>query len=127
MPHAFKPKPENHFRHATLVVTAAATGEWAPLAWSAAGAGVLGALFLALALLSSMGLGDVKLAAITGLLIGPLGWAGLLTATVAAFAASAIYALVLLARGAGRRAHLAFGPGIILGAVVALATTPVTA
>ena len=106
---------------ATLLVSAAITGQWGMLGWAAAGAGVLGGLFFVLALVSSMGLGDVKLAAITGLLLGPLGWSGLATAALATFLLPALAALVLLARGAGRRAHLAFGPGIVAGAAVALA------
>ncbi|ACZ32403.1 peptidase A24A prepilin type IV (plasmid) [Xylanimonas cellulosilytica DSM 15894] len=105
---------------AVLLVSAAITGQWEILGWAAAGAGVLGGLFFVLALVSSMGLGDVKLAAITGLLLGPLGWSGLLTAALAAFLLPALAALVLLARGAGRRAHLAFGPGIVAGAAVAM-------
>lgn len=109
-----------------LVVSAAVTGSWGMLAWSAGGAVGLGAVFLVMSMFSSLGLGDVKLAAVTGLVVGPLGWQGMFTAVFAAYALSAVAAVVLLMRGAGRRAHVAFGPGIAAGAAVALAVVPVT-
>ncbi len=48
-------------------------------------AGGLGGFYLMLALGWSMGLGDVKLAAVTGAALGAHGWDRVLTATVAAF------------------------------------------
>lgn len=59
---------------------------------------------------AGMGFGDVKLAGLCGLL---LGWQGALYVPVglfAAFVAGAVVGLVLLARGAGRRTVLPFGP-----------------
>lgn len=105
-----------------VVVSAAVTGDWRMLLWSLVGAGVLGGVFLMMALFTSMGLGDVKLAAITGLVVGPLGWNGLFTAVLGAYLVGAVVAVVLLARGAPGRSHLAFGPWIVAGAAIALAT-----
>ncbi len=104
---------------AALLVAAAMTS-WSILLWSAAGAISLGLLFLVLALVGSMGLGDVKLAATTGLVVGLFGWPGLVTAVVVAFVAAAVVAVVLLIRGVSRHSHLAFGPAIIVGAAVAV-------
>lgn len=105
-----------------VVASAAVTGDWRMLLWSLVGAGVLGGVFLVMALFTSMGLGDVKLAAITGLVVGPLGWSGLFTAVLGAYLVGAVVAVVLLARGAPGRSHLAFGPWIVAGAAIALAT-----
>ena len=80
----------------------------------------LGVIFLGLALAGSMGLGDVKLAAVTGLLLGWLGWPAVVLGTVSAFLLAAVVAVVLLVRGAPRTSHLAFGPAIIAGAAVAV-------
>src|SRR5690606_23492867 len=112
---------------APVLVVLVALGAWGSgslvlLAWSACGALVLGGAFFLMSLATSMGLGDVKLAAVTGLVVGPLGWAGMFTAVLATYLVGAVVALGLLAAGAGRRAHLAFGPMIIAGALVALAT-----
>src|SRR5690606_25579634 len=52
-----------------VLAAAAATGQWSLLGWALAGAAGLGAVFLVLALVGSMGLGDVKLAATTGIVI----------------------------------------------------------
>ena len=111
---------------AGVLAGAALTGRWDLLGWAAVGAAALGVLFLVLALVSSMGLGDVKLAAVTGMVLGPLGWSGMATATLATFLLPALFAAALLLRGAGRNAHLAFGPGIVAGAAIALALTATT-
>lgn len=105
---------------------AALGGQWSALGSAVATAGALGVLFLMLAVTGSMGLGDVKLAAVTGFVLGPLGWSVVVGAVAAMFGAGALAALWLLVRGASRKTHLAFGPAIIAGAVVAIATTVVT-
>ncbi len=86
------------------------------------GAGVGGAglflLYLILALVSGgMGMGDVKLAAVLGLYLGFLGWGNLLVGAFAAFLFGGVFGLVLmLARRAGRKTAIPFGPWMILGA-----------
>ena len=84
------------------------------------GRAVLGGLFLVLALVGSMGLGDVKLAAVTGLPLGAMGWGFLTTALFACFVAAAVAGVWLLIRGVSRRAHLAFGPAIVVGGAAAV-------
>lgn len=105
---------------AALVIAAAGTGQWGLLVRSALTAGALGGLFLIMALVGSTGLGDVKLAAVTGLMVGTLGWAAAGLALVAAYLVGAGAAVLMLLRGAHRTQHLAFGPAIVAGAAVAV-------
>ena len=104
---------------AAVVVPAVVTGEYGLLWRAAAGALALGLLFGVLAFFS-LGLGDVKLALVTGLVVGPLGVTGVVTALVATCAVAAAMGVGLLLRGAGRKAHLAYGPALVAGAAVAL-------
>ncbi len=104
-----------------VLAAAAATGQWSLLGSALAGAAGLGAVFLVLAaFVGSMGFGDVKLAATTGIVVGPLGVDALFTTVLAGFLVAVIVGVAMLVRGAGRRAHLAFGPAIIAGAFIAI-------
>jgi leader peptidase (prepilin peptidase)/N-methyltransferase len=106
-----------------LTLAAVARGEWADLLRAGLGAVVLFSVFLALALISprSMGMGDVKLAALLGLYLGWLGWGAVFVGAVAGFVVQAVLALVLLAgRRIGLREHLPFGPAMLLGAALAI-------
>lgn len=103
-----------------IIAASVGEGSWALLGGAVAGSLALGALFLVLALVGSMGLGDVKLATTTGLLVGAMGWASVLTAVIACFLAAGAVAVWKLIRGASRSQHLAFGPAIIVGAAVAV-------
>jgi leader peptidase (prepilin peptidase)/N-methyltransferase len=88
-----------------------------------AGAG-LASLYLIMLFVSpaSIGPGDGKLAASVGTALGWLGWGALVTGAVACFMAAALFAVVLLAlRRATLSDHIAFGPFILLGALVAIA------
>ena len=81
--------------------------------------------YLVLALVSpgggGLGLGDVKLAGVLGLLLGWVGWSPAIVSVLAAFVIGGVIALILLlARCASRSSHIAFGPSMILGAWVAL-------
>ncbi|QJW38781.1 prepilin peptidase [Cellulosimicrobium protaetiae] len=102
-----------------VLAAAAATGQWSLLGWALAGAAGLGVVFLVLALVGSMGFGDVKLAATTGIVVGPLGVDALFTTVLAGFLVAVIVGVAMLVRGAARRTHLAFGPAIIAGALIA--------
>lgn len=106
---------------ALALAAAAGAGGWDMLLRSVLAGAALGALFLVLAVVGSMGLGDVKLAVVTGLLLGALGWDAVTTGVVIGFTAGAAAGLWLLVRGASRTSHLAFGPAIIVGAAVAIA------
>ena len=100
-----------------------------PADWSALGRAVLaaaitgGAAFL-LALLAprgGLGLGDVKLLGLLGLFLGWLGWGVLVLGVALGFVLGAVVAAGMLAsRRAGLRDHLAFGPWLIAGALVAV-------
>ena len=103
-----------------VIAAAVGEGSWALLGGAVAGSLSLGVLFLLLALIGSMGLGDVKLATVTGLLVGAMGCVSVLTAVVASFLMAGTVAVWKLIRGASRSQHLAFGPAIILGAAVAV-------
>jgi leader peptidase (prepilin peptidase) / N-methyltransferase len=87
-------------------------------------AAVAGGTALVLALLASsggLGLGDVKLLGLLGLFLGWLGWAELALGVALGFCLGAAVAVgLLVARRAGLRDHLAFGPWLIAGALVAV-------
>ncbi len=105
-----------------LVVGALERGESVRLQWALFGS--LGALaffgFLALGWRGSMGDGDVRLAALLGLF---LGWIGPMHTPVGlffGFLLGAVVGTVRLARGAGLRTKLAFGPYLAMGALLAI-------
>ncbi|WP_344690783.1 A24 family peptidase [Blastococcus jejuensis] len=106
-----------------LTVAAAGTGEWSALLRAGVAAGVLFVVFLFLALISprSLGMGDVKLAALLGLYLGWVGWGAVVLGAAAGFIVQALLALALLAgRRIGLRAELPFGPAMLIGAAVAI-------
>lgn len=106
----------------SLVLAAAVGGGgWGMLVTALLSGAALAVLFLVLAVVGSMGLGDVKLAGVTGLMLGALGWDAVTTGVAAGFAAGAVAALWMLVRGARASSHLAFGPAIIVGAAAAIA------
>ena len=80
-----------------------------------------GYLVLALISPSGLGMGDVKLAGLLGIVLGWYGWEQVLAGTIAAFVLGGLAAVVLLVTArADRRTHLAFGPWMTAGAVVGL-------
>jgi leader peptidase (prepilin peptidase)/N-methyltransferase len=99
-------------------------------AWLAALAVTAGLLALALITPSGLGMGDVKLAPALGLYLGYLGWGAVLIGVVAGFVLGALAALGLLARDAlarkpvsgALRRSLPFGPFLLLGTLVGLAS-----
>lgn len=107
------------------LVCSATTGSWFALLRAALGGLVLFVAYAALMLISpgaaGLGLGDVKMAAGLGVLLGWFGWSAVLGATLTAFILGGLWALVLLVtRRATRHTYLAFGPFMILGAVLQL-------
>lgn len=106
------------------VVLLAIPGDWSALGRAVLGAAAAGgaALLLALAAPSGgLGLGDVKLLGVLGLYLGWLGWGVLVLGVAFGFVLGALVAVGMLAsRRAGLRDHLAFGPWLIAGALVAV-------
>ena len=109
---------------AVLLVPATwATGDWISLLWAAAGAAAMFAVYFMLALISpsSMGMGDVKLALVIGLLLGWFGLNAWLIGLLAAFIVGGVIALAALAlRRVTLRGSIPFGPSMLAGALIAL-------
>jgi len=97
-----------------------ATGSW-PTALL--GGLTLGAAYLVLFLVnpSGMGFGDVKLALALGTALGWYGWQILLTGAFAGLVYGSVYGLgMVVARRAGRKSAIPFGPFMIGGAFTGL-------
>lgn len=99
-------------------VASAATGEIGPLLTGLATALVFAVVYgiPAFVVPGGMGMGDVKLAAVLGLYLGWLGVAPAAVGLVAGFLLGGAAGLVLLLRGRGRKAKVAFGPWLLAGA-----------
>lgn len=105
------------------LVAAIAAGAWHSLLTAVLGLVTLGGLYLLVAFISpkGMGLGDVKYAALIGLVLGWHGWAYTVLGLVLPFLIGAVFALaLLLARRANRKTGIPFGPSMSLGAIVTL-------
>jgi leader peptidase (prepilin peptidase)/N-methyltransferase len=108
---------------AALLADAALLGTWPDLLRALLAAAAAGgvSLLAALAAPSGLGLGDVKLLALLGLLLGWAGWGVLLAGVFLGLLAGAAGSLLLVAaRRAGWRTAVPFGPPLLLGAVLAL-------
>lgn len=107
-----------------VIIEALLTGQVRSLIGAALGMLILGGFYAALRLVSreGMGGGDVKLAAVIGIVLGWHGWQELAVGAASAFMLGALYALVLMAlRRADRSTRIAFGPWMIVGAVLGIA------
>lgn len=106
-----------------LGIVSVAENSWTPMA-----AGLLGGLgffaaYLVLALISptGMGMGDVKLAAVVGLMLGPLGVGASVVGFYTAFVAGALFGLIRMAvHHSGLRSRLPFAPFMTIGATLGL-------
>jgi leader peptidase (prepilin peptidase)/N-methyltransferase len=108
---------------ALLAAAAIAAGDLESAARAAAGAGILFAVYLGLALISprGMGMGDVKLAGVIGLMLGWFGWAALAVGALAAFILGGLAGVALIvARRASRNTGIPFGPWMLGGAWVGI-------
>lgn len=109
---------------ALLAGASAATGDWASFRRACLAALVVGGGALLLALLlygRSVGVGDAKLVISLAAVLGWLSWGHVLVGLWLGFVLGGVVALgLLLARRAGRGAHLAFGPYLVAGALLAL-------
>jgi leader peptidase (prepilin peptidase)/N-methyltransferase len=102
-----------------FTVAALLSGDWPSLIRSGIGMASLYALYFILRLVrpGGMGGGDVKLAGVIGIYLGWLGWGALAVGAFAAFLFGGVFGIALiLARRAGRRTAIPFGPWMILGA-----------
>jgi leader peptidase (prepilin peptidase)/N-methyltransferase len=107
-----------------LAVAAAVDGDWSAYARAWIVAAVMFAAYLGLAMLrpADLGLGDVKLAAVVGLVTGWLGWGIAVVGAFLGFLLGGLAGVALvLARRAGRRTAIPFGPFMLAGALVAVA------
>lgn len=85
---------------------------------------ILGGFYLLLGIGSRGGIGggDVKLAALLGVVLGWHGWQALALGTIVAFVLASLYAIVLMSsRRATSKTRIAFGPWMLLGASLAIA------
>ena len=78
-----------------------------------------GILFFVAVVSRGMGMGDVKLAALIGLVLGSLGLRFVGVAAGAAIVFGGLGGVVALAMGKGRKSAIPFGPYLAAGAVVA--------
>jgi leader peptidase (prepilin peptidase) / N-methyltransferase len=100
-----------------------AEGAWIALLWAAIGSAAMFAVYFVLALISpsSMGMGDVKLALMIGLLLGWFGLNAWLVGLLAAFIVGGVIALVALAlRRVTLRGSIPFGPSMLAGALISV-------
>src|SRR5699024_246314 len=99
-----------------LLAMAAAGEAWPALGRAVLAGVTLGAAFLVLCLLTpgGLGMGDVKLAALLGLLLGWFGWYYVLLGVLAAFLLGGLVAAgLILTRRAGRHTADAVGPELV--------------
>lgn len=108
---------------AGLATTSAVDDTWSDFLRAVVGGVILAAIYagLALAFPKGMGWGDVKLAAGLGTALAWYGWAELVVGGFGAFLLGAVCGLALMAVGkAGRKSALAFGPFMIVAALLAM-------
>ena len=106
------------------VLDAVAMGESGALVRALWGLVILGGFYALLRIASraGMGGGDVKLAALIGVVLGWHSWTALAVGAASAFVLAALYALALIAlRRATGSTRIAFGPWMIIGAVLGVA------
>ncbi|MDX6246305.1 MAG: leader peptidase (prepilin peptidase) / N-methyltransferase [Frankiales bacterium] len=113
---------------AALAADSAHRGQWSQFARAVEGMAALFAFYLATRVLgtalmkkTAMGLGDVKLSGILGLLLGWLSWGALVVGAFAGFLVGALGGIALIASGKGKLAtRIPYGPYMLLGALVGI-------
>ena len=108
---------------ALLLIPAVVDGSWWAYATSWMACLALFAFYLLLVVIypRGMGLGDVKLAGVLGLVLGWLGWGELAVGGFLGFLLGAVVGgLLMVVRRAGRKTKIPFGPFMILGALIAI-------
>lgn len=108
---------------ALLALASAGAGDWGAALRGLIGGAVLFAFYFLLLVVypAGMGFGDAKLAGVLGLYLGWLGWGALVVGAFAAFLVGGVFAIgLLIARRAGRRSGIPFGPWMVLGAAIGI-------
>jgi len=106
-----------------FTVAALLTGDYGSLLTAGIAMAVMFAAYfvMVLAYPGGMGFGDVKLAGSLGIFLGWLGWGEVAVGAFAPFVLGGVFAIVLIiARGAGRKTRIPFGPWMLLGAWVGI-------
>lgn len=106
-----------------VVIDAVVSAQSAPMIRALLGLLVLAGFYTLLRLISrsGMGGGDVKLAAVIGLVLGWHGWQQLAIGAASAFVLGSLFALALmLLRRADGATRIAFGPWMIAGALLGI-------
>jgi leader peptidase (prepilin peptidase)/N-methyltransferase len=106
-----------------LTLAAALDDAWPDLLRALLAGAVSFAVLLAMGLLAptGLGMGDVKLAALLGLVLGWFSWSAVLLGFLLGFVIQAVLGLALLAaRRAGRSTELPFGPALLAGTLAAV-------
>jgi len=106
---------------------AAIRGDLAPIGTALLGGLAMLAFYFLLVLIAprGMGLGDVKLSAVLGVATGWIGWSSVLVGWFAGFLIGALVGVgLIVARRAGRRAAIPFGPWMLVGAWVGIVAGP---
>ncbi|WP_051427611.1 A24 family peptidase [Arthrobacter sp. H20] len=106
-----------------LTAASALSGDWGRLAGGAIGSAAMFALYLVLALISpgSLGMGDVKLAAVLGLYGGYAGMTAWMATILGGFVLGGVISLSLLVfTRASARSVFPFGPPMIVACFAAL-------
>ncbi len=108
------------------VVVVALAGGGVDAARAATGMLAYGGSLLLVAIVSpaGMGMGDVKLASLIGLVLGPLGLRYVAVAAGAGILMGGVGAIVALLAGATRKQAIPFGPFLAAGALVAAFLAP---
>jgi leader peptidase (prepilin peptidase)/N-methyltransferase len=110
-----------------LVAVGWLAGQGVDAGRAAIGMAAFGGGLLLVALISprGMGMGDVKLAGLIGLVLGSLGLSYVAVAAFGAILAGGVGAIVALVAGGARRGRtIPFGPYLAVGAVVAIFAAP---
>jgi leader peptidase (prepilin peptidase)/N-methyltransferase len=109
---------------AVLLTLACLLGvEWEALLRAAVGGAALYAFYFVLRVIrpAGMGGGDVKLAGLVGIHLAWIGWGTLIVGAFAAFLLGGVFGIALLvARRAGRKTAIPFGPWMLVGAWVGI-------
>lgn len=106
-----------------LGAAAAGTGEWGTYGRAGAAAAACLGFYFVLVLIrpAELGLGDVKLAAVLGLLLGWVGWSTVILGVFLGFLVGGVVGIGLLVAGrAERHSSIPFGPAMLVGALLAL-------